>query len=166
MVETKNDATKKETKKKDRDGLSIIVGGIFILVLVFATYNYFNKGGEKKEENEKGADFIESIFSNKEGDINGEGIKEEAEEKSLETKTTEQAQETESVWVATDYKEGDIKGESYTVVRGDTLWEIAEAKYGSGFEWIKILEANKNSIGFLPNGSQALIIPGQVLILP
>ena len=65
--------------------------------------------------------------------------------------------------------EGDtayIKGKTYTVVEGDTLWEIAEAVYGSGFEWGRILNANCDSISYLPNGSQALIVPGQVLQLP
>lgn len=66
-------------------------------------------------------------------------------------------------WIATDYAQGDIGLGEYTVKRGDTLWEIAEASYGNGFEWKKILENNKDQIGFLPDGSQALIIPGQVL---
>lgn len=70
------------------------------------------------------------------------------------------------IWKATDYVVGDIIANSYTVQSGDTLWEIAEAYYGSGFEWKIILEANKSNIGFLPNGSQALIIPGQKLYLP
>jgi nucleoid-associated protein YgaU len=69
-------------------------------------------------------------------------------------------------WVANDYEEGDIEGKTYTVVEGDTLWEIAEAVYGSGFEWGQILDANSDSISYLPNGSQALIVPGQVLELP
>lgn len=30
----------------------------------------------------------------------------------------------------------------YTVVRGDSLWKIAEAHYGNGEEWTKIAEAN------------------------
>jgi nucleoid-associated protein YgaU len=68
-------------------------------------------------------------------------------------------------WIATDYAQGDIGLGEYTVQRGDTLWEIAEATYGTGFEWKKILDNNKDQIGFLPDGSQALIIPGQVLKL-
>ena len=71
-----------------------------------------------------------------------------------------------SQWVATDYKEGDISKGSYTVKSGDTLWEIAEAVYGDGTQWINILNANSQDIGFLPNGQQALIFPGQVLVLP
>lgn len=36
-----------------------------------------------------------------------------------------------------------ISGTSYTVVKGDSLWEIAEKAYGDGYQWVKIAEANK-----------------------
>jgi nucleoid-associated protein YgaU len=91
------------------------------------------------------------------------------EEKKGTTSQGSQATETKSTggkWIANNYKPGDIKGGTYTVVRGDTLWEIAEARYGSGFQWGKIRDANLSKIGFLPNGSRALIFPGQVLTLP
>jgi nucleoid-associated protein YgaU len=146
-------------KKEGKDGLSLIIGGIFILTLAFATYNYFNKGGEM-DDMEKGE---ESIFGDQLGDLNGEGITETQEGQALGIGGPDTTQPT---WFANDYEEGDIEGNTYTVVEGDTLWEIAEAAYGSGFEWGKILEANKDLIGFLPNGTQALIIPGQVLTLP
>ena len=70
------------------------------------------------------------------------------------------------VWTARDLVPNSVTEDSYTVQSGDTLWEIAEARYGTGFDWDKILEANKENIGFLPNGSQALIEVGQVLVLP
>jgi nucleoid-associated protein YgaU len=85
-----------------------------------------------------------------------------AHEKSLQT---QQKIKEDGKWIATDYIEGDIGKGQYIVKEGDTLWEIAEAVYGSGFEWSKILEKNKSMIGFLPNGSQALIWPGQVLTI-
>ena len=46
MAET---AKKEDNKKEGKDGLSLIIGGIFILTLVFATYNYFNKGRDVKD---------------------------------------------------------------------------------------------------------------------
>ncbi|MBW6441705.1 LysM peptidoglycan-binding domain-containing protein [Patescibacteria group bacterium] len=146
-------------KKEGKDGLSLIIGGIFILTLVFATYNYFNKGREVNDT-ENGE---ESIFEGQLGDLNGEGITETREGQALGIGGPDM---TQPEWIPNDYQEGDIEGDTHTVVEGDTLWEIAEAVYGSGFEWGKILEANKDSIGFLPNGTQALIIPGQVLVLP
>ncbi len=66
-------------------------------------------------------------------------------------------------WQATDYVQGDIGIGVYEVKQGDTLWEIAEAVYGNGKQWGKILERNSAKIGRLPNGSQALIFPGQKL---
>ena len=51
---------------------------------------------------------------------------------------------------------------TYTVVKGDCLWNIAKKFYGNGALYTKIYEANKSIIGGNPN----LIYPGQVLIIP
>ncbi|MFZ5845650.1 MAG: LysM peptidoglycan-binding domain-containing protein [Patescibacteria group bacterium] len=51
------------------------------------------------------------------------------------------------------------KQESYKVVSGDNLWEIAEREYGDGFKWVNIAEANK-----LANPD--LIHAGNILTLP
>lgn len=83
-------------------------------------------------------------------------------EKSLENQ--KRIKESE-IWTATDYKAEDISGSTYTVQLGDTLWEIAEGHYGNGLKWQTILNLNSDKIGFLPNGEQALIFPGQILIL-
>lgn len=52
-----------------------------------------------------------------------------------------------------------ITGNSYTVVEGDTLWDIACRAYGDCYAWSKIAEANK-----LENPD--LIHPGNVFTLP
>ena len=71
------------------------------------------------------------------------------------------------VWMARPIEKETMKDvKTYVVQKGDTLWEIAKGKYGNGTEWKRILEANKDNVGFLPNGSQALIRVGQTLILP
>jgi nucleoid-associated protein YgaU len=159
-----------QTKKENpKDGLALIVGGLFILALVFATYNYFNKNAKtnKVAEIQK-----ESVFESgsSAGDLNGGGAKTQKVNNTATTKPTgiggQIAGASTEEWIANNYVKGDIKGTSYTVKPGDTLWEIAEGAYGNGAEWTKILGANKSSIGFLPNGSQALIRPGQVLVLP
>jgi len=148
-----------DTKKNPKDGLALVVGGLFILALVFATYNYFNK----KQPNQENREGQNTLFQKETGSINGEGA---TDENAVQALGTGGPITTGQKWVATDYQKGDIKGPTHTVKSGDTLWEIAEAVYGTGTMWTKILEANKSSIGFLPNGSQALIVPGQVLILP
>lgn len=68
-------------------------------------------------------------------------------------------------WIATDYEFNDIGKGSYQVKLGDTLWEISEAVYGDGSLWVNILQTNSSNIGFLADGSQALILPGQFLTL-
>lgn len=36
-----------------------------------------------------------------------------------------------------------ISGDSYTVVKGDSLWKIAVSAYGDGYKWVEIARANK-----------------------
>lgn len=52
--------------------------------------------------------------------------------------------------------------QTYTVVSGDCLWNIAKRFYGSGAQYTKIYEANKSIIGSNPNR----IYPGWVLTIP
>ena len=52
--------------------------------------------------------------------------------------------------------------QSYTVVSGDCLWNIAKRFYGDGSKYTVIYNANADVIGGNPN----LIYPGQVLTIP
>jgi len=52
--------------------------------------------------------------------------------------------------------------QTYTVVSGDCLWNIAKKFYGNGAKYTVIYNANKEVIGGNPN----LIYPGQVLTIP
>jgi len=52
-----------------------------------------------------------------------------------------------------------ITGNSYTLVKGDYLWDIAVRAYGDGYKWTEIAKANN-----LTNPS--LIFSGNVLKLP
>lgn len=54
-----------------------------------------------------------------------------------------------------------VESKTYTVKKGDCLWNIAKAHYGKGSDYTKIYNANKDKIKN-PN----LIYPGQVLKLP
>lgn len=53
------------------------------------------------------------------------------------------------------------QNKTYTVVRGDCLWNIAKKFYGNGSQYTKIYNANRDKIK-RPN----LIYPGQVLTIP
>lgn len=55
-----------------------------------------------------------------------------------------------------------VQPKTYTVVKGDCLWNIAKKFYGSGAQYTKIYNADKGVIGGNPN----LIYPGQVLTIP
>ena len=52
--------------------------------------------------------------------------------------------------------------QTYTVVKGDCLWNIAKKFYGNGSKYTLIYNANKDVVGGNPN----LIYPGQVLTIP
>lgn len=51
---------------------------------------------------------------------------------------------------------------TYTVVRGDCLWNITKKYTGNGARWNELYNINRGVIGGNPN----LIYPGQVLTLP
>lgn len=63
----------------------------------------------------------------------------------------------------------DIKPQTYTVVKGDTLWSIAASLYGDGFQWTKIYDDESNNITEYTarDGHKYLLIePGDVLNIP
>jgi len=149
-------------------GLYLLVNGLFGIVnknsqnqiLVIPTGDNINM----IEGNITGIDNLEELPGRiDEGGLFVERVKAESSTSTMKAMATEKEIAQTHKWKATDYEKGDIGIGSYQVKQGDTLWEIAEAVYGDGFRWTKILEDNKNNIGFLPDGSQALIMVGQVL---
>ena len=53
---------------------------------------------------------------------------------------------------------------SYTVKKGDTLWDISRKYYGSGYSWRKLLDANPNCLS-RPGDVRTLRI-GYVMVIP
>ena len=56
-----------------------------------------------------------------------------------------------------------VAGKPYTIVKGDTLWDIATVVYGSGQKYTIIWDANKSN---LRSGDPNLIFPGEQLWIP
>jgi LysM repeat protein len=53
----------------------------------------------------------------------------------------------------------------YIVQSGDTLWDLAEKHYGSGFKYKEIIKNNPGKTFKFENGAEGLIYPGTELIL-
>ncbi|OGC58580.1 hypothetical protein A3A70_02210 [candidate division WWE3 bacterium RIFCSPLOWO2_01_FULL_42_11] len=165
-----------------RNSLTVLITGILIIIAAFVTYNFFaNRSNEaknnpdvsvaqlqdelnKKDEGKSDSQQKPATDQDTTGGISGGSLG--TTDVNLDKATGGPVAGVESAWIATDMVPNSITVASYQVQTGDTLWEIAEARYGSGYEWTKILSANINNVGFLQNGSQALIAPGQSLVLP
>jgi nucleoid-associated protein YgaU len=132
---------------------------VFVALFSYWTFEqvrfYLDK--EKQKSFDQLPDTSSAFTENLDGNVAGYSTDQNSTDSSVSTSTT---------WVANDYVKGDITEKPYTVKSGDTLWEIAEGTYGDGSLWVNILQANADDVGFLPNGSQALIFPGQVLQIP
>jgi len=55
-------------------------------------------------------------------------------------------------------------GGIYIVKKGETLWEIAEQAYGSGYDWRQIAEANEITLGGSISEGQEILIPTGTVI--
>jgi len=52
-----------------------------------------------------------------------------------------------------------ITGDTYTIVKGDNLWQIAVRAYGDGYQWVKIAHENKLANPNLIHSGNILKIP-------
>ena len=144
--------------------IAMLVALLFIVIAGYSSYKYFIKSGIVPEKTSNSNGDVTSGVSTSRTDYTDYSVNEQ------NNLTDESIISGENkiliMWVANDYKFGDIKQGNYTIRSGDTLWEIAEAVYGDGTQWVKIQSVNQNSVGFTAGGQQSLIYTGQTLIIP
>ena len=137
--------------EKTKDFIAGLIALIFVVTAGYLALNRFNANDSTK------------LGTGGEG-IGAEDIS--ADSTFREDGTVAGSTDATIYWVANDYEFGDVQTGNYTVISGDTLWELAEAAYGDGTQWVDILNANTDNVGYLPNGEQALILVGQTLLIP
>lgn len=76
-------------------------------------------------------------------------------------KIREVVKEAPKVQQQSDRPETSATANTYTVVKGDSLWNIAKKFYGNGGQYTKIFSANNP-----PIKNASLIYPGQVFTIP
>jgi nucleoid-associated protein YgaU len=131
--------------------------------------------GENDEDGEEDGDQqeTEGEETQEQGSVSDEALtdQEEAAEDQGEvsgasSEQTSKYAPTSTVYKAgNDYEFGDIEGSTYVVKKGDTLWQIAEARYGTGYAWVDINNAN-GEFPLLPDGTPVFLRIGQTIVLP
>ncbi len=81
----------------------------------------------------------------------------ETEETQEEDVEPTQAVETEEESV--EPQQAQSNATEYTVVRGDSLWSIAEAQYNDGYKWVEIARANELVNPNIIHAGNSLVLP-------
>lgn len=138
--------------ERDAEALGLVIGG-----KAYGKYRWTIKNHKTKIE-----------YTDKAGDMYAVEVSVELMEylKGTDQNTSSPAPEPEpepQPAATTDTGGGETSSaKTYTVKKGDCLWTIAKKFYGSGADYKKIYEANKDTIGKNPN----LIYPGQTFTIP
>jgi uncharacterized membrane protein len=126
---------------------------VFLVVSIILTFLTFTLNNKQKDNNGE-------TSSTK--TVNLENLMSTNNDIKIENSNNSQTQNLEAL---NDYVYQDITSEVYTIKKGDTLWEIAEAKYGSGLEYYKIIEKNPGKVFKFADGKDGLIYEGTILDL-
>lgn len=168
--------------KLNEENISMILGAIVLVIVGILVVNYFKdrtpgnvleEGGQTATLNEHVVVKGETLWSiaessygsgynwvdiKKANNLTSDSIEVGQKLVIPENITVSQPTTTEKA-ETTNLKSATIQGETYTVVKGDNLWNIAVRAYGDGYKWTEIAKANK-----LTNPD--IIHAGNVLTLP
>jgi len=103
-----------------------------------------------------------SITITKVNSITFRKIKTQASSATKSTTTTTTAKKTSET---TGRASTNVKSRTYTVVKGDCLWNIAKKYYGNGSRYTDIIAANKNVFSG-KRANSTVIYVGDVLVIP
>ncbi len=153
---------------KEKSPMAVALATLLLLLFSFFIFRYFgtNKSLSDKLNGEGAKDVVVEESTDEEAQLQNKNNDESNKNMQGEQDSTVQKNlngQDLSTWVANDIQPNTLKGKTYTVKYGDTLWEIAEGYTGNGANWVQIAQAN--NITYLPNGNP-LIVPGQVLVIP
>jgi len=170
--------------KLNEESISMVLGAIVIVIVGILIVNYFKDKGGNGTITETSSQTSQETETKVHTVVKGETLWSIAEDSfgsgynwvdiksanSLTTETIEVGQKltipnvsprqpTSTKQVATISQGQTISGNSYTVVKGDSLWNIAVRAYGDGYKWTLIASANSL---VRPN----IIHTGNILSLP
>lgn len=167
--------------KTNESTISMVLGALVIVVVGILVVNYFKDrnaqtlpgiattNGTKKEHVVTKGESLWSIAEDYYGSgynwtdlaiangLNNSSL-EVGQKLSIPDVAAKQPTSTKKAVVA-EVSTQSITGSSYTVVKGDSLWNIAVRSYGDGYKWTEIAEVNN-----LKNPD--IIHAGNVLTLP
>jgi len=170
--------------KLNEQTISTILGVVVVILAVVLVFNYFRKGskegkiapaGQTQMEEQRKEETKEGVYTVKKGqslwtiaeEVYGSGFNWTDIAKANSVKNPnliEEGQELKLPQVekktVTAIKPAEkIEKDTYTVVRGDNLWEIAVRAYGDGYKWVDIARANKLANPNLIHSGNVLVIP-------
>lgn len=163
--------------KPTKAAVATVAAGILVIIAGFLLYNFFAKPGTPTQVSTTSGENNPEVQSASTPAANEATLQPVPSQPTptAPAATTDTSAPSESVagsnktaastgtWVALSHDSGSISDSTYTVQFGDTLWEIAQGKYGTGFDWQQIAVANDVTYNDL---GKPLIYPGQVLKLP
>ncbi|MCX6784104.1 MAG: LysM peptidoglycan-binding domain-containing protein [candidate division WWE3 bacterium] len=156
--------------KPTKAAVATVAAGILVIIAGFLLYNFFAKPSTPTQVSTTSGENTPEVQSASTPEASQAELQPAPSDVTTPTpaiatepSTSQPLSASTSDWVALSHDIGSISGDTYTVQSGDTLWELSQGRYGSGFDWQKIAIANNITYNDL---GKPLIYPGQVLTLP